>query len=101
MKPQLNWKKDGDYGWQLDVPIKMWEGSHSEGNYFIWIGKRPTYCDRGDWIIQVDGRNDLDRSDGFPRYFFGSEEEVKVQMETWLKRRSAYRNYEGRERRRT
>ena len=41
--------------------------------------------------IPNDHNGDLDGADGFPRYFFGSEDEVKVQMETWLSRRAAYR----------
>jgi hypothetical protein len=75
--------------WQLTVPIKTTRG---EGDYEIWLTPRPSYCDRGDWIIYVDCHNgDLDGADGFPRYFFGDVEEVKVQMETWLSRRKAYR----------
>lgn len=61
------------------------------GWYDIIIQKRPPYCDRGDWMIYLDGDNDIDGSDGFPRYFFGTEEEVKQQMETWLNRRQCYK----------
>jgi hypothetical protein len=86
----MNWEhKEGDF--TLTVPILMWKGDGGEGTYEIHIGKRPHYCDRGDWIIWVEGNNDLDGADGFPRYFFGSEEQAKQQMETWLSRRIAYR----------
>jgi len=64
------------------------------GNYDIIIQRRPSYCDRGDWMIYVDGHNDIDSSDGFPRYFFGTEEDVKRQMETWLQRRHCWRERE-------
>lgn len=89
---KLSWQKVENGGLELNVPIRMYEGEGGNGNYFIRVARRPSYCDRGDWIIYVDGRNDLDYCDGFPRYFFGSEEEVKQQMETWLCRRSAYKN---------
>jgi hypothetical protein len=63
-----------------------------DGSYEIYIVKRPPYCDRGDWIIYVDGRNDVDDQDGFPRYFFGTAWEAIRQMETWLHRRQAYKD---------
>jgi len=64
------------------------------GYYEVTISRRPHYCDRGDWMIYVDacGRaaamSGFDGSDGFPRYFFGTEEEAKAQMETWADRRA-------------
>lgn len=59
------------------------------GAYTIVIDRRPTYCDRGDWLIFVEseGESRLDFADGFPRFFFGTLEEVKKQMETWVSRR--------------
>jgi hypothetical protein len=91
----LNWKKkDGQM--EVDVPIQIWAGDEGRGNYWIIIAKRPHYCDRGDWIIYVEGRHDLDAADGFPRYFFGTEGEVKKQMEIWLCRRKAFQDYERR-----
>jgi hypothetical protein len=89
-QPRLPWKRiEIHNSFQLIVPIKSDRG---DGTYEIWLTPRPVYCDRGDWIIYVDAHNgDLDGADGFPRYFFGSADEVKVQMETWLSRRAAYR----------
>ena len=87
-QPKLKWLKSGT-SWTITVPITTQAGS---GRYSIDIVRRPAYCDRGDWLIQVSGFNsDLDGQDGFPRYFFGSADEAKVQMETWLNRREAYR----------
>ena len=40
----------------------------------LYIIKRPHYCDRGHYMLQIDGYFDLDSSDGFPRYFFTFEE---------------------------
>jgi len=65
------------------------------GDYEIHITPRPSYCDRGDWLIHVEGHNsDIDEQDGFPRYFIGTADEAKAQMERWLERRQAYRDYE-------
>jgi hypothetical protein len=81
--------------------IKLWNGhqlvapcitGRGESAYHIVISKRPSYCDRGDWLISCVG-GDLDEQDGFPRYFIGSDDEVKHQMEQWLGRRQAYQNW--------
>lgn len=79
-------------GWHAVVPIITHE-NQPDAHYEIHIQRRPSYCDRGDWLIYMDGRNDIDASDGFPRYFIGDDDEVKVQMELWLLRREAYRKY--------
>jgi len=88
----MNWTKNEAGDLQITVPIEVWPGQ--VGEYIIHIVPRPSYCDRGDWNIMVDGFNDLDYSDGFPRYFFGTEDEVKQQMETWINKRAAYRNFQ-------
>jgi len=92
MKPKLPWVKHADLGgFVFKTPIITDRG---KGDYEIWLQRRPVYCDRGDWLIFVECHGgDLDAQDGFPRYFFGTEDEVKVQMETWLSRRKAYRDY--------
>jgi hypothetical protein len=98
-KPQLDWQWTYNFEFVLTVPIKTTRGN---GDYEIHIMPRPAYCDRGDWLILVECHNgDVDCADGFPRYFFGSADEVKVQMERWLERRAAYRDalvsqYKGR-----
>jgi hypothetical protein len=87
------------HNWQYNEKYRSWvltemifNKRQGWGSYEIWIQPRPSYCDRGDWIIHVDCRNgDLDGADGFPRYFFGTVEEAQRQMETWLWRREAYR----------
>ena len=87
-QPKLEWLNIGT-SWSIVVPIKTQAGN---GRYAIDIIRRPVFCDRGDWLIQVSGFNgDLDGQDGFPRYFFGTADEAKAQMETWLNRREAYR----------
>lgn len=89
----MNWEERNKV-LKLVVPIFMWKGDDGLGQYIIHVSRRPDYCDRGDWLIWVEGHNDLDGADGFPRYFFGSEVEVKLQMETWLSRRMSYRLYQ-------
>lgn len=87
-KRKLEWLNIGT-SWSIVVPMKTKEG---DGRCAIDIIRRPAFCDRGDWIIHVSGYNsDLDGQDGFPRYFFGTADEAKAQMETWLNRREAYR----------
>jgi hypothetical protein len=94
----MNWVLNQHKEWILTVPIELWENPDGiqDGEYQIHIVPRPPYCDRGDWLILVDGFNDLDYSDGFPRYFFGNDEEVKKQMETWINKRAAYQKHRKR-----
>ena len=84
----MNWIKRNRQELGLTVPCKIREGVI--GEYQIIIARRPHYCDRGDWLIYMNGRNDIDWADGFPRYFFGTEEEVKAQVERFVARRKGY-----------
>jgi len=85
--------------WYFDPAWKSWckklptwaFGNRTEqgGTYTLWITARPPYCDLGDWMFYVESAGDahLDFADGFPRYFFGTIEEAKTQMDTWVSRR--------------
>lgn len=84
------WVKNNYNEWTLTAPCKLWDGR--TGFYEIHITPRPRYCDRGDWLIHMAGSNDTDEADRFPRYFFGTLEEAKTQMETFLLRRERYRD---------
>lgn len=86
---EFPWVKNNYNEWMLSAPCRLWDGR--TGFYEIHITPRPRYCDRGDWLIHMDGKNDSDAEDRFPRYFFGTLEEAKRQMETFLLRREAYR----------
>jgi len=80
----------GQGGFKAMVPIRSHSNPrHWNGVYRIYLIPRPEYCDRGDWIINVDSAGDsrLDGAEGFPRYFFGDADEAKRQMETWISRR--------------
>jgi hypothetical protein len=87
-QPKLEWLNIGS-SWSIVVPIKTQAG---DGRYAIDIIRRPVFCNHGDWLIRVSGYNsDLNGQDSFPRYFFGTADEAKAQMEAWLNRREAYR----------
>lgn len=85
----MNWVQNWE-GFKLFVPIITHK---PDSAYEITIQRRPEYCDRGQWLIFVDGNNDLDAADGWPRYFLGSEDDVKHQVEMWLARREAYQTW--------
>lgn len=56
---------------------------------YITMEKRPSYCDRGNWIAKITemGPLYLDISDGWPRYYF----DVSVaftEIAAFLKKRS-------------
>jgi hypothetical protein len=57
----------------------------------IRIGRRPPYCDRGNYLARIDEVSghlamDLDGQDGWPRYYF-DEQRAKLEIEAWLKKR--------------
>lgn len=62
----------------LDIPIK---------NGIIHIQKRPSYCDRGRYLVNVFSNNDIELSidapDGFPRYYFDWDCMVK-EINLWI-----------------
>lgn len=52
-----------------------------------WITKRPAYCDRGHWQINV-ALPDIDGADSFPRYYMSrkvaiSETEAFLKWRLW------------------
>jgi hypothetical protein len=87
----IEWQTGEHLSQQLIVGKIMVENRIGHGSYTIECIARPSYCDRGDWIINVipsgSAKLELDQQDGFPRYFFGSEDEVKEQMQRWANKR--------------
>jgi hypothetical protein len=65
----------------------------------MWFQKRPYYCDRGRWVINVDGSGveGPDYAEGFPRYFFSLARAVD-EMEEWINARSEVRKDEWQKR---
>jgi hypothetical protein len=63
-----------------------------DGKYCtVYLTERPNYCDRGNWLAQLDAKGDLardiDESDGWPRYYFDLER-AKAEIVAWLVRRN-------------
>lgn len=71
------WKAHDDY---VELII------HDENNNEIscTAQRRPKYCDRGHYQLNVFGQIELDSADGFPRYFF-SFAELDVHARQFLK----------------
>lgn len=59
----------------------------------ITIQRRPHYCDRGRWLVQVSSHDDrrlcIDWADGFPRYYFHTEV-VMAEVFAWMNARSLW-----------
>jgi len=53
-----------------------------EEHQFGWLTKRPSYCDRGHWQLNISLKG-LDAQDGFPRYFMQFET-AKKEAELFL-----------------
>jgi hypothetical protein len=55
---------------------------------FIWIDKRPPYCDRGRYLLHVENMPDklpvVDGADLFPRYYFKMSN-LFDELNEWLK----------------
>ena len=60
---------------------------------FVWIEQRPSYCDRGRWLVGATSKDDtrlcIDLADGFPRYYFGAEA-LCSELVAWLKARKQF-----------
>jgi hypothetical protein len=56
----------------------------------IVISKRPSYCDRGNFLAHIEAHGklalSLDRADLWPRYYFDLER-AKLEIEAWLIKR--------------
>lgn len=86
MKIPVDWQYVTDYGtWESMVPARDYRG---DGHYHIFMQARPGYCDRGRWVVNVngDGVAPLDDQEGFPRYYFDLEV-AKKEMEAWVNMR--------------
>ena len=77
----------------IEIPQWIDYGSYQEINgkeCTITLEKRPSYCDRGNWIAKVfpDGQlaMDMDNQDGWPRYYF-DEQRAKDEILAWLEKR--------------
>jgi len=59
----------------------------------IYLTIRPHYCDRGNFLAQIDARGklgtELDWADGWPRYYFDIDR-AKAEIEAWLKKRNQW-----------
>jgi hypothetical protein len=53
------------------------------GGAWVWLTKRPAYCDRGHWQANVEGIATIDPADSFPRYYM-SLDVAKIEMMAWL-----------------
>jgi hypothetical protein len=83
----IEWTLIGADTWEARVPYCLKYGE--KGTFILRAHPRPSYCDRGDWLMEIEEVpaqpwGVLDSQDGFPRYFFGSEEDVKQQFALWL-----------------
>ena len=62
----------------------------------VWLQPRPKYCDRGNFLANVDlrptgraRRANLDAHDGWPRYYMDFDR-AKLEIEAWLKKRKQW-----------
>lgn len=63
----IEWEKDEEYDYEECL---------IGGRMVAWIVPRPSYCDRGHWLMHCDLPG-LDGSDGFPRYYMNKETAIK------------------------
>ena len=59
--------------WEKNEELNYWEIKVKDAldrDCRVSIEPRPRYCDRGHYMLKVDGFLDIDYADLFPRYFF-------------------------------
>jgi hypothetical protein len=61
----------------------------------ITLERRPTYCDRGNFLAKLHPAGplalEIDGQDGWPRYYF-DEDRAKAECEAWLRKRGQWRD---------
>lgn len=67
--------------WQYCAQYKCWR--YMVGEARIELAPRPSYCDRGRWVVTETGVGDIDRQDEFPRYFMDLTRAM-LEMQEWL-----------------
>jgi len=65
-----------------DSDYEFWE-CWIAGKMVAWMEKRPYYCDRGHFVVNIKLPG-IDDADMFPRYYF-SQEVAKSETELFLK----------------
>lgn len=59
----------------------------------LYLSTRPSYCDRGNYLVQLDAHGDfvleVDHQDGFPRYYFDFDAAC-AEIIAWLKTRKQF-----------
>jgi len=76
----LTWIPAPDDLLEAWVDTEKFENDH---RMVAWITKRPAYCDRGHWQVNIALPLDLDEQDGFPRYYM-TLETAKKETELFL-----------------
>ena len=62
-----------DWQWRENTAFNGLMELYEGDRMLAWIQKRPNYCDRGHWQLNVEGVTDLDDADRFPRYYMRLE----------------------------
>lgn len=86
-------REPSDIAWVKGPDIRDLFTIHINGYEVGWITKRPDYCDRGHWQVNIS-LPDLDGADGFPRYYMSrkvavSETEAFLKWRLWKERGDA------------
>lgn len=74
------------YNWYWMQEYNTWEIRFADpnGNPMVaWIEQRPSYCDRGNFCVKVEGLPSIDAEDGFPRFYMNLEI-AKRETKEWL-----------------
>lgn len=60
---------------------------------FLWLTTRPSYCDRGNYLVNLHTERafsrEIDCSDSWPRYYFDFDA-AKSEIIAWLKTRKQF-----------
>lgn len=72
----IRWVDNKDAPWVQDIFV----GEKQVG----WMTRRPAYCDRGHWQVNIELPMNIDAADCFPRYYMRREAAVQ-ETELFLK----------------
>lgn len=67
-KHAITWVQDEAAPWTTNIMIG--------GRMVGWMTRRPSYCDRGHWQLNIELPG-IDGADGFPRYYMRRETAIQ------------------------
>jgi len=65
--------KSSTWKWVYDESYKVWDLKDEAEKRIAYLQQRPSYCDRGHWIGNIEIACNLEGADSWPNYYMSIE----------------------------